>query len=327
MLRPEAGSYIENLAAANSMFTTRLHDRLGETQYTDALSGENQVTSLWLRQVGTRNGWRSNIGALKTTSNQYVAMLGGDVAQWSHDGLDRGHIGLMGGYGDNQSHTRSAVTGNASKGEVRGYNVGVYGTWYANDAAKTGLYLDSWLQYGWFKNKVNGEGLPEEKYNANGLSASLESGYTWKIGEFNGSRQSSNQVYIQPQAQVIWMGVKANNHTESNGTQINSEGNGNIQTRLGTRLFTKGHSNIDDGKHREFQPFIEVNWLHNTRNFSTDMNGVSISQNGAKNIGEVRTGVEGQLTKNLTAWGNIGQQLGDQGYSNTEAMLGIKYAW
>ena len=37
-LRPESGSYIANLAAANTMFTTRLHDRLGETQYIDRLT-------------------------------------------------------------------------------------------------------------------------------------------------------------------------------------------------------------------------------------------------------------------------------------------------
>ncbi|EIC86228.1 autotransporter outer membrane beta-barrel domain-containing protein [Serratia sp. M24T3] len=327
MLRPEAGSYIEDLAAANTMFNTRLHDRLGETQYTDALTGEKRVTSLWLRQVGTHNGWRSNIGSLKTTSNQYVVMLGGDVAQWSNNGLDRGHIGLMGGYGNNQSNTHSGVTGNTSKGQVSGYSVGVYGTWYANDVNKTGLYLDSWLQYNWFKNKVNGEDLPQEKYNSNGFSASLETGYTWKIGEFYSSKQSLNTVYIQPQAQITWMGVKANNHTESNGTLINSDGNGNIQTRLGTRLFLKGHSKIDDGKSREFEPFIELNWLHNTRNFSTEMNGARVSQDGANKIGEVKTGVEGQLTQNLTAWGNVGQQIGNKGYTNTEAMVGVKYSW
>ncbi|HFZ0820225.1 TPA: autotransporter outer membrane beta-barrel domain-containing protein [Enterobacter cloacae] len=327
MLRPEAGSYTANLAAANTMFNTRLHDRLGETQYTDALTGEKNVTSLWLRQVGTHNSSRTNIGSLKTTSNQYVVMLGGDVAQWSSDGLDRGHLGIMGGYGNNQSNTRSSVTGYSAKGQVNGYSVGLYGTWYANYADKTGLYIDSWAQYGWFKNTVKGEDLPQEKYDSSGLSASLESGYTWKVGEFSGSKQSLNSVYIQPQAHITWMGVKADNHTEGNGTRINSDGDGNIQTRLGTRVFLKGHSNIVEGKDREFEPFVEANWLHNTRSYSTSMNSVRISQDGARNIGELKTGVEGQLSRNLTAWGNVGQQVGDKGYFNTEAMLGVKYSW
>lgn len=327
MLRPEAGSYITNLVAANTMFITRLHDRLGETQYTDALTGEKRVTSLWLRQMGTHNGWRSDIGALKTTSNQYVVMLGGDVAQWSSSGLDRGHLGVMAGYGNNQSHTRSSVTGYSSRGQTNGYSLGLYGTWYANDANKTGLYLDSWVQYSWFKNTVRGDDIAGEKYDSKGLSASLESGYTWRVGEFYGSKQSLNTMYIQPKAQVVWMGVKADDHTDSNGTYITSDGDGNIQTRIGTRLFLKGHNKLDEGQAREFEPFVEANWLYNTRSFSTSLNGLRINQEGARNIGELKTGVEGQLTRNLTAWGNIGQQIGDKGYNNTEAVLGIKYSW
>lgn len=327
MLRPEAGSYLENLAAANTMFNTRLHDRLGETQYTDALTGEKQVTSLWLRQVGTHHNGRSTVGSLNTQSNQYVVMLGGDVAQWSGDGQDRVHLGLMAGYGNNQSHTRSQNTGTTSKGQVNGYSVGIYGTWFANNAQKTGVYVDSWAQYSGFKNTVSGEGLPEEHYHSRGVSASLESGYTWKIGQFLTRQQSLETVYVQPQAQIVWMGVKADDHTESNGTQVTRDDNANVQTRLGTRLFMKGHSKGDDGKNRDFQPFVEVNWLHNSRAFSTRLNGLTVSQDGARNIGEVRTGVEGQLSQNLTAWGNVGQQIGDAGYSNTDAMLGIKYLW
>lgn len=254
-------------------------------------------------------------------------MLGGDIAQWSSNGLNRGHLGIMGGYGNNHSHTRSSTTGYSSKGEVNGYSAGLYGTWYANDAEKTGLYVDGWAQYNWFKNHVNGEGLSEETYDAKGFIASLESGYTWKVGEFNGSKQTLNSVYIQPQGQVTWMGVKADNHTERNGTRVSSDGDGNIQTRLGARMFLKGHSALDNGKVREFQPFIEANWLHNTRNWSAQLNEVRQVQDGARNIGEIKTGVEGQLSRNLTAWGNVGQQIGDKGYSNTEAMLGIKYSW
>ncbi|WP_312625601.1 autotransporter outer membrane beta-barrel domain-containing protein [Scandinavium sp.] len=327
MYRVEAGSYIANVAAANTLFVTRLHDRLGETQYTDALTGEKRVTSLWLRQVGTHNTWRDSTGQQKTQSNQYVVMLGGDVAQWSSDGLDRGHLGLMAGYGNNHSNTRSDVTGYHSDGRVSGYNVGVYGTWYANDAEKTGLYVDSWASYSWLKNTVNGEDLAREEYDSKGLTASLESGYTWKVGEFNGSKGTLNTVYIQPQAQAIWMGVSADDHTESNGTHVSSNGDGNVQTRLGVRTYLKSHSRLDDGKDREFEPFVEANWIHNTRDFSVTMNNVTLSQSGARNLGELKTGVEGKLSNNLTAWGNVGQQIGDKGYSNTEAMLGVKYSW
>ncbi len=30
---------------------------------------------------------------------------------------------------------------------------------------------------------------------------------------------------------------------------------------------------------------------------------------------------------NLSLWGNVGVQLGDKGYSDTQGMLGVKYSW
>ncbi|MGO2156963.1 MAG: autotransporter outer membrane beta-barrel domain-containing protein [Serratia proteamaculans] len=323
--RPEGGSYIANLAVANTLFNTRLHDRLGETQYVDALTGEKKVTSLWLRQVGGHSNWRDNSGQLKTQSNSYVVQLGGDVAQWSTDGLNRGHLGLMTGYANSHNRTHSSVTGYDSKGSVNGYSTGVYGTWFANDADKSGLYVDSWLQYSWFNNQVDGEQLASESYKSKGLTASLETGYTLKMGEFTGSQGTLNEWFIQPQAQATWMGVKADKHREDNGTRVSSDGDGNVQTRLGMRAYLKSHHAMDEGKGRTFEPFIEVNWLHNTRSYSAKMDDVRISQAGADNTGEVRVGVEGQINPRLNLWGNVGTQIGDKGYNDSTAMVGVKY--
>ncbi|MFA3760485.1 autotransporter outer membrane beta-barrel domain-containing protein [Yersinia sp. 2466 StPb PI] len=319
--RPEAGSYTANLAAANTMFVTRLHDRLGETQYIDALTGEQKVTSMWLRNEGGHNRSRDTSGQLKTQSNRYVMQLGGDIAQWSNDGLDRLHLGVMAGYGNSKSDTH-AKSGYKSSGSVDGYTAGVYSTWYANDEDKSGLYVDGWAQYSWFNNSVQGDGLATEEYKSKGITASVESGYTFKIGE----NKSKNETYfIQPKAQITWMGVKADEHREANGTQVSGQGDGNIQTRLGLRSYMKGHHESDNGKDREFQPFVEANWIHNTKDFGTNMNAVEVKQAGAKNIGELKVGVEGQLNKQLNVWGNVGQQLGDKGYSDTAVMLGVKY--
>ncbi|MFV8800693.1 autotransporter outer membrane beta-barrel domain-containing protein [Yersinia sp. LJYL362] len=319
--RPEAGSYTANLAAANNMFVTRLHDRLGETQYIDALTGEQKVTSMWLRNEGGHNRSRDTSGQLKTQSNRYVMQLGGDIAQWSNDGLDHLHLGVMAGYGNSKSDTH-AKSGYKSSGSVDGYTAGVYSTWYANDEDKSGLYVDGWAQYSWFNNGVQGDGLATEEYKSKGITASVESGYTFKIGE----NQSKNETYfIQPKAQITWMGVKADEHREANGTQVSGQGDGNIQTRLGLRSYMKGNHESDNGKDREFQPFVEANWIHNAKDFGTSMNAVDVKQAGAKNIGELKLGVEGQLNKQLNIWGNVGQQLGDKGYSDTAVMLGAKY--
>ena len=322
VVRPEAGSYIANHAAGNTLFTTRLHDRLGETQYTDVLTGEEKVTSMWLRQIGGRNNFKDSSGQLKTSTNRYVMQLGGDIAQWSTDGLDRWHLGLMAGYANAKSHTHSNKSRHDSRSSIDGYSVGAYGTWYNNDADKTGLYVDTWLLYNWFKNSVNGDDLPSESYDSNGFTGSVESGYTFKVRE-----SERRKVFIQPKAQLTWMGVKADRHIERNGTRVDSTGNNNLQTRLGVRAYMQGNATQDDNKDRTFEPFAEVNWIHNTQRFGVEMNNVKLSQNGARNIGEVKVGIEGQFSQRTSGWINIAQQIGDAGYNDTSGMLGIKYSF
>ncbi|QCA16399.1 intestinal colonization autotransporter adhesin MisL [Citrobacter freundii] len=318
--RPEAGSYLANNFAANTLFMTRLHDRLGETQYTDMLTGEKKVTSLWMRNVGGHTRFKDGSGQLKTQSNSYVLQLGGDLAQWSSDGLDRWHIGAMAGYANSQNRTQSSLTGYASRGQVTGYSVGLYGTWYANDADKTGTYVDSWVLYNWFDNKVMGQEQAAEKYKSSGVTTSVEAGYSFKLGE-----SERNSYWLQPKAQVVWMDVQADDHREANGTRVKDDTAGNLMTRLGVKAFINGHNAIDDGKSREFQPFVEANWIHNTQTARVKMDDVSNDMRGTKNIAELKVGVEGQITPRLNVWSNVAQQVGDKGYSDTRGMLGVKY--
>ncbi|MGQ8817981.1 autotransporter outer membrane beta-barrel domain-containing protein [Serratia sp. NA_13] len=325
VIRPEGGSYTANLAAANNLFMMTLHDRLGETQYIDALTGQQEVTSLWLRQVGGHNAWRDGSGQMKTQSNRYMVQIGGDVSRWSTDGLNRGHVGLMAGYGNNHSTSRNQVSSYRSKGSVDGYSIGSYATWYANNENRTGAYLDGWLQYSWFNNEVSGDKLTTERYKSHGITASLEGGYTWKLGQFLGSQGTLNQWFVQPQAQLVWMGVRADSHQEANGTQVSGEGDGNIMTRLGIKTYLKGHHARDNGKERQFQPYLELNWLHNTRDFATKMDDNTVSQNGAGNLAEAKVGLEGQINPRLNLWGNVGVQMGDAGYNDSAAMVGVKY--
>ncbi|MGK8190390.1 autotransporter outer membrane beta-barrel domain-containing protein [Enterobacter ludwigii] len=320
--RPELGSYLANNAAANNLFMTSLHDRLGETQYTDILTGEKKVTSMWMRNAGSHTRFRESSGQLKTQANSYVLQIGGDLAQWSSDGLDRWHIGVMGGYGHSESRTRSDLTGYQSRGRINGYSAGLYGTWYQNEADKTGAWIDSWVLYNWFDNKVTGQDLAAEEYQSRGMTASVEAGYSFKMGE-----RGRNSYWLQPQAQVVWMGVRADDNREQNGTWVKDETSGNLQTRLGLKAYMKGHNSADNEKSREFQPFVEANWIHNTQRAAVKMDDVRDEMQGTRNVAELKVGVEGQITPRMTMWGNVAQQIGDQGYSDTQGMLGIKYTW
>lgn len=61
--------------------------------------------------------------------------------------------------------------------------------------------------------------------------------YTFEAGTFSGSEGTLNTWYVQPQAQITWMGVKDSDHTRKDGTRIETEGDGNVQTRLGVKTY------------------------------------------------------------------------------------------
>lgn len=324
-VRPEAAGYIANLSSANTLFITAINDSLTETQYTDFFTGKKKLTSLWLRQTGGHNNWHDNSGQLTTQANSYVTQLGGDIIRWSTNSGNQGHLGLMVGQGMSRSTTHSSITHYHSKSSVKGYSVGTYTRWHRNKADKSGPYVNSWLQYNWFNNHIQGQSLATERYQSKGINASLEAGYGIKMGNFTDSKKNDVPWFIQPQAQITWMNVKANKHRESNGSRIVGNGEGNIQTRLGIRLSLKGQHIMDKNKAREFEPFIEGNWLHNTRDFGVKMDGARVNQAGTRNIGEVKVGIAGKINSKVNVWGNIGTQIGDKGYNNTNAMFGIKY--
>lgn len=320
MMRPEGGTYSANLAAANNMFNMRLHDRLGEPQFADSMSAQDKVSSLWIRYDYGHNRSEDSSGQLTNKSDRSVVQVGGDIAQWSSNGSDRFHLGVMGGYGRVNIDTDSSLTGYRSSGKVDGYSLGVYGTWYANQEDKSGLYVDGWILWNDVNAKVNGSGLAEESYDIKGVTASLEAGYSFQIGQMN----EEYGVWIQPQAQVTWMGAKADDHMEHNGTWVTSNRN-NVQTRLGARGYL---SNINSqASQNVVQPYLELNWIHNTKSYHVNMGGTEVSQDGAKDVGEVRIGMEANISRNTTLWFNVGHQVGSNSYRDTAAQFGLKYSF
>jgi autotransporter family porin len=319
--RPEIGGYLANLQAANTLFSLTLDDREGGSEYFDPVSGEMKKTAMWLRQEGGHNRFASGGGQLKTQANRYVVQLGGELVNGSFSGDDRWNLGVMGGYANQHANSHSSLTGYRADSRIDGYSAGLYATWFENAEAKTGWYADSWALYNWFDNSLSSPDQASESWKSRGVTASVETGHISQLAQYG-----RTALYIQPQAQATWMGVK--NHsdlTEQNGTRVQDVNDGNLQTRLGVRLYLKGHSSLDDGKQREFKPYVEANWLHNTEAFGVRMNGETVSIDGARNIAELKLGVQGQITPSLNLWGGTAVQIGDNSYSDASAMLGVKY--
>lgn len=313
--RPEGGSYAANVAASGSLFALRWDDHSQQRLYNSPDSDTPKLTSVWLRseEGHTRNGDDSD--QLRTRSNRTLIQLGGDIAQWDVDQSSTA-LGVMAGYGNHRSTTRSRLSGYKSTGRVEGYSLGLYGTWQQQAQEKTGWYVDGWIYYSWLDNTVSGHGLPTEDYDTKGLTASVETGYTLKLGE---NDINNTSYYLQPQAQIIWMGTKAGQHREKNRTLVRMEGEENLQARLGMKTFIKTEQGA--------QPFAEANWIHNSKRAGANMDGETVYQEGGKNIGELRLGVEGQTSKQTYVSGKIGHQVGQHDYRDTNLMLEIKAAF
>ncbi|EPV0456029.1 autotransporter outer membrane beta-barrel domain-containing protein, partial [Shigella sonnei] len=127
--RPEAGSYIANLIAMNTMFSPSLYDRHGST-IVDPTTGQLSETTMWIRTVGGHNEHNLADRQLKTTANRMVYQIGGDILKTNftdHDGL---HVGIMGAYGYQDSKTHNKYTSYSSRGTVSGYTAGLYSSWF-----------------------------------------------------------------------------------------------------------------------------------------------------------------------------------------------------
>lgn len=318
VMRPEAGGYIANSAAAATLFNLSLHDRLGNRSLKDTENPPS--TSLWLRQTGGHSqAYAAN--TLAAQSHRYTVQLGGDLAQLA---LENGrlHLGAMAGYGRQATNIHSTQTHYAADSAISGYSLGAYATWLAAPQNDSGPWLDSWLQYNWFDSSVTGEGLETERYHTQGISASLEAGYIWKALERQGSNQRRYGFYLQPHAQLILNGLKTVRLVEHNGTQVVANEASNLISRVGMRGWITESKQPGES---DLKPYLELNWLYNSDPYQVKLNGVTAQQNSGQHLAEIKAGVEGKVSDHFQLQGSVALQQGRYHYQDASVMLNAKY--
>ena len=313
VLRPEAGAYV-GASQSWAKMHMRLHDRFGQAYYIDPFDGEEKPAAAWVRQVGSHSHFRMAGGQSKTHSNTAVTQIGGDLLRnefnedWKYIG------GVFAGGLYNRSDSRSW---DSAKSRSDGYSLGIYGTLYTGNSPDDGFYVDSWLLFGRYDNKIWSDEISPFKFKSHGWVWSVETGYTIPIGE-SGSKDYNKLIWtFQPEAQLVWDGVKANSANDSFGTKYRQLGTDNVTLRVGARL----HANYMN----KGLGFIEGNWIHNSKKAGVQMGTDKIYMDGGRNLGEFRMGLEGHLSRNTLGWATVGVQAGKSGYHNETAQIGIKY--
>lgn len=313
VLRPEAGAYV-GASQSWAKMHMRLHDRFGQAYYIDPFDGEEKPAAAWVRQVGSHSHFRMAGGQSKTHSNTAVTQIGGDLLRnefnddWKYIG------GVFAGGLYNRSDSRSW---DSAKSRSDGYSLGVYGTLYTGNSPDDGFYVDSWLLFGRYDNKIWSDEISPFKFKSHGWVWSVETGYTIPIGE-SGTKDYNKLIWtFQPEAQLVWDGVKANSANDSFGTKYHQLGTDNVTLRVGARL----HANYMN----KGLGFIEGNWIHNSKKAGVQMGTDKIYMDGGRNLGEFRMGLEGHFSRNTLGWATVGVQAGKAGYHNETAQIGIKY--
>lgn len=315
LYRPEPAAYLANQAASVGMFEHSMHDRMGEPNL--GKRGDDGRTSAgWVRVVRNQMDGRTGEDQLATGTDTSVLQIGGEIARWNDD--SRFHLGLMGGTGRANSLVMSDLVDHRAKGKVIGYNLGVYGSWFANAKDTTGLYLDGWLQYGRYDNSVQGDYLAEERYDSHTLAASIEAGYAVRLNE-----GGKTDFYIEPQAQAIFTDYSASLHVEANGTVIDEVEAGGWTSRLGVRFY--GHAAGSNAN--IVQPFVTLNWWRDSDRNVMSFNDTSLALELPRDRYEAKLGVQAQLGGGWTGWGNLGLAYGAGDYHDVTVQLGLNYRW
>lgn len=307
LLRPEPGAYLANQAASVRMFQLRRHDR-GEPAF------DRDRIGAWAR-VSRDQIHTTVAGQVDTRSHTSVLQVGSDVARWGQAG--RGSVGVMLATGEANTDAVSRITGYGTKGKVRGDAIGLYGTWVQSAEDSAGLYVDGWLQYGRYDSEVRGDALAREKYDATTRAASLEAGYAWAFGA-----SDRGTWYLQPQAQLTYTDYKGDTLQEANGTVVEDDRAGGLESRVGVRLFGN-----DNGTGNRVQPFLAVNWLYTDRGDAMRFDGERLDARLPTNRYEAQAGAQLRLGARWSAWGDMRVQRGDSGYKDVAGQIGLRRAW
>lgn len=314
LYRPEVSVYFANEYAASTMFIQSLRDRMPDVQGSEA----NALASgggAWLRLAGTNQQGSGPADSYSARTNSVVLQGGGDIVQRPlFTDNDRLHVGAMAGYGNAQSEGYAAGNEARASGSVEGYSGGVYATWFANAATHLGPYVDSWLQYAWFSDDVDGEDLPGVHYHTQRLLASLESGWTFALDP---------HWRIEPQTQLIWVHQYGTSVTEPNGTELGAGIGDDWVSRLGVRIVRS----IELANGTLLQPHLTLNWWHDTSRSPMDFSGVTLSQIAPSNRYEARIGFESAWAARWSVQGDIGAQWGADGYRQYALRLAARFTW
>ena len=274
----------------------------------------------WARFKAGASDSRAAEGHVDMDHNYSQFQLGSDIACWN-DGQQSLTVGLMGSYinADTDSTGNRGADGSqfTAKGNVDGYNLGIYATWFASSNDHLGMYVDSWYQYGIYNNTVDNGSIGSSDYDSSANTLSLETGWRYDV-----ALSQQDVLSLTPQAQVVWQQYDADSVRDANGTRIDGQDSHSWLTRLGLRVDSKLHK-----ENHVIQPFIEANWLHSNDDVTVSFDGENVRQDLPEDRAELKVGIQAKVNQQWSVTMQAGGQQGSNDYSDLNGSLNVNYRW
>ncbi|MCS2163624.1 autotransporter-associated beta strand repeat-containing protein [Scandinavium sp. H11S7] len=291
-----------------------LHQRVGDEQPWRADVPEDQEGRFWARYLTKTVDQHLDDATSSKSHSQYDGMqIGFDL--WQND---KWRSGIYTTFMD----LDSSVSGNTGMGGGSAYNstfssyVGGYATWTDTN----GFYVDNVLQYGYHSVDLKSEGSSDTYHpNGNTVTASVEVGKPWQLGDSNWA--------FEPQAQLVWQWSNFDDVTLNDGvdTHVSTDADSAVIGRLGARLTADYDTNMGKVK-----PYVRVNFWKEL----TDGDDAVTYSNGANSHGkttlkanqqfsatEAAVGATWTVTNDVQAYTEVGKTWDNGDDTNVDADL------
>ncbi|WP_232076482.1 autotransporter family protein [Variovorax sp. PBL-H6] len=313
----------EQLRQGNLAMLGNLHQRLGDDDVRSAAGAQTTAASA----TGERRAWGRvlstglNIQQGGTVSPQSEGRLSGLQAGtdlWSNANW---HAGLYVGQLDGDMQVKGFARGIANlavgSNDLRSQYLGGYATY----TDTSGFYVDGVLQAGRHRYEVKPQATLRTKGKASSLSASLELGQSFALGE---------GWQIQPQVQVVHQRLDLDD-VDIAGARVHQERDGTWLARVGVRV--KGDIATSAGR---LQPYARLNLYrasggNDTTSFINPAARTAIASSRGGTSTELATGFTLGLSESTSLYGEVGKLWASGGDARVQSSLsgsaGIKVRW
>ncbi|VTU19932.1 Outer membrane protein IcsA autotransporter precursor [Variovorax sp. PBL-H6] len=314
----------EQLRQGNLAMLGNLHQRIGDD---DVRSAAGAQTTAAASATGERRAWGRvlstglNIQQGGTVSPQSDGRLSGLQAGtdlWTHANWRAGlYVGQLDGDMQVKGFARGIANLTVGSNDLRSQYLGGYATY----SGTSGFYADGVLQAGRHRYEVKPQATLRTKGKASSLSASLEIGQSFALGE---------GWQIEPQAQLVHQRVDFDD-VDIAGARVQQERDGSWLARVGVRV--KGDIATSAGR---LQPYGRVNLYrasggNDSTRFINPAAITAIDSSTGSTYTELATGFTLSLSESTSLYSEVGKLWASGGDTRVKSQLnasaGLRVRW